>query len=119
MKQILIVLLILQLFQVSAYAEGLTDQALGIFDTVQMENGLNGEEREIGGKIGPAGYDAGSALSRLWRSFAAKLHISQLISALSSSEQLASVTVMTPSFTEAEEDIMGTFLPSQRFSFCE
>lgn len=74
MKQILIVLLILQLFQVSAYAEGLTDQALGIFDTMQMENGLNGEEREIGGKIGPAGYDAGSALSRLWRSFAAKLH---------------------------------------------
>lgn len=73
MKQLLIVLLLLPLFHAPAYAGGLTDHTLDIFDTVQIENGLSSEEREIGGQIGAAGYDVRAALSRLWRSFADKL----------------------------------------------
>ena len=73
MKRLLIVLLLLPLFHTSAYAVGLADQTLSIFDTAQMENGLRSEEREIGGKIGTDGYNVRAALSRLWRSFALKL----------------------------------------------
>ena len=51
MRRLLIVLLLLPLFHASAYASGLADQTLSIFDTTQMENGLSTEEREIGGKI--------------------------------------------------------------------
>ena len=73
MKRLLIVLLLLPLFHASAYASGLADQTLSIFDTTQMENGLSTEEREIGGKIGTDGYNVRAALTRLWRSFALRL----------------------------------------------
>ena len=69
MRRLLIVLLLLPLFHASAYASGLADQTLSIFDTTQMENGLSTEEREIGGKIDTDGYNVRAALSRLWRSF--------------------------------------------------
>ena len=73
MKRLLIVLMLLPLFHASAYAAGLADQTLSVFDLTQMENGLNTEEREIGGKIGTDGYNVRAALSRLWRSFALRL----------------------------------------------
>lgn len=73
MKQLFLILLIIPVFQGTAYAEGLTEQTLDIFEVTQMESGLNAEEREIGGVISTDGYDVGSALSRLWLSFAAKL----------------------------------------------
>ena len=43
MKRLLIVLMLLPLFHASAYAAGLADQTLGVFDTTQMENGLSSE----------------------------------------------------------------------------
>jgi len=70
MKRLLIVLLLLPLFHASAYAVGLADQTLSIYDTSKMEDGLSTEEREIGGKIGTDGYNVRAALSRLWQSFA-------------------------------------------------
>ena len=73
MKRLLIVLILLPFFHAPGYAEGLADRTLDIFDTVQMENGLSREEREIGGEIGADGYNVRAALSRLWQSFAAKL----------------------------------------------
>ena len=73
MKRLLIVLILLPFFHAPGYAEGLADRTLDIFDTVQMENGLSREEREIGGEIGADGYNVRAALSRLWRSFALRL----------------------------------------------
>ena len=73
MKKFLLILLLFPAFFGKACAEGPTEQALQIFDTVQMETGLNEEEKSVGGKIGPTGYDVASALSRLWQSFVRKL----------------------------------------------
>lgn len=73
MKKILLLLLLLPVFIGRAYAEEPGEQALQIFDAKQMEAGLSEEERAIGGELGPYGYDAASALSRLWSSFAEKL----------------------------------------------
>lgn len=73
MRRVLLLLLLLPLFCGRAYAEGLTADAARIFDAAQMESGLSGDEREIGGSLGGEGYDVGAALARLWRAFVGKL----------------------------------------------
>ena len=73
MKRLLIFLLIIPVFIGRAYAEGLDASAMDVFDAKAMERGLSGEEAAISGSVGLERYDAGAALSRLWRAFADKL----------------------------------------------
>ena len=64
MKKLLLVLLLLPLFGTRAWAE----DAFDIFDAPAMQQGLTAEERAIGGELHPDGFDAASALARLWQS---------------------------------------------------
>lgn len=103
MKRLLLILVLLPIFSFPAHAEGLTDQTLGVFEAAQMENGLTGEEREIGGEIGMDGYDMRSALSRLWRSFAAKLR-TQVQKELGFAAKLLALVFMCAFSTSACKD---------------
>lgn len=69
MKKILIMLIILPAFLGRAWAEEIDGQALEIFESGKMEQGLNEEELAIIGGTGPEQFDAFPALSRLWNAF--------------------------------------------------
>ena len=73
MKRLLILMLILPAFIGRAYAEDLGESALDAFDAKAMERALSEEEAAISGEVGLERYDAGAALSRLWRAFAERL----------------------------------------------
>ena len=73
MKRLLILILILPAFIGRAYAEDLGESALDAFDAKAMERALSEEEAAISGSVGLERYDAGAALSRLWRAFADRL----------------------------------------------
>ena len=64
MKKLILVLLLLPLFSARAWAE----DAFDIFDAGAMRQGLTAEERAIGGELHSDGFDAASALARLWQS---------------------------------------------------
>ena len=69
MKKILIMLVILPAFFGCAWAEEIDGQALEIFESGKMEQGLNEKELAIIGGIEPEQFDAFPALSRLWNAF--------------------------------------------------
>ena len=73
MKRLLILIVILPAFIGRAYAEDLGESALDAFDAKAMERALSEEEAAISGSVGLERYDAGAALSRLWRAFADRL----------------------------------------------
>ena len=73
MKKILIMLVILPAFFGCAWAEEIDGQALEIFESGKMEQGLKEHELEIIGSIEPAQFDAFPALSRLWNAFLSEI----------------------------------------------
>ena len=73
MKKILIMLVILPAFFGCAWAEEIDGQALEIFESGKMEQGLKEHELEIIGSVEPAQFDAFPALSRLWNAFLSEI----------------------------------------------
>ena len=77
MKKVFTLLLVIAFFPcwaLEAHAEDIYSQAATEFGADKLEDTLSKEEKEIMGEMKLDGqYDAGGALSRLWRSFVAKL----------------------------------------------
>ena len=75
MKKLLIFLLLLPLFSATCYAEELYDDAAEDLGLYSVEDGLQGEEKEIIGELDLSGnYDTGGALSRLFKSLLEKFN---------------------------------------------
>ena len=70
MKKVLLILLFLPCFVLTAYAEGITEQAGEEVNIYQVEKALPDELHEVSGTLTLDGsYDGAGALSRLWRRF--------------------------------------------------
>ena len=73
MKKLLVFLLLLPLFSTTCYAEELYDDAAEDLGLYSVEDGLQGDEKEIIGELDLGGsYDTGGALSRLFKSLLEK-----------------------------------------------
>ena len=70
MKKLLMILLLLPLFSMSAYAEMPVGETEDIFQTERLTEGLRDEELLVGGELRMDGrYDTRGALRRLWERF--------------------------------------------------
>lgn len=74
MKKLILILLLLPLFALQAYAEAPADATADVFGTDALTDNLSENERRISGELQiDGGYDARGALGRLWHSFTDEL----------------------------------------------
>lgn len=104
MKRVFIILLLLPAFFCKAYAETPEEQAMRLFDTTQMEAGMQEDELAISGSVTPKNYDVSSALSRLWRSFLNRLREEARTSFGFAGKMLALVFLCAFACSVCEED---------------